>query len=132
MNVCGVTIASNEATLVWIDRDTGNFVSATKVMLDEPYNRDDNLRTMELVRQYLVDRQTQAVVVRKALTSGRYSAGSVAFKLETIIILASPYSITFTSAQALAAFAKKQDIDFSSVPHKYQIEAYVAALSGAV
>ncbi|WIH04638.1 DUF3010 family protein [Xanthomonas translucens pv. graminis] len=132
MSICGVTIASNEATFVWADPNTGVFVSGVKISLNDPYSRADTQRTMELIRQYLIDRQTEIVVVKKASTSGRFSAAPAAFKLETIIALASPGEVVFKSAQTVSAFSKKVKIDSSSVPHKYQRDAHLTALSGVM
>lgn len=130
MTVCGVTIASNEATFVWVEPKTGAFISGVKVQLSDPYSREDTQQTMELVRRYLIDRQTDVVVIKKASTSGRFSAAPTAFKLETIIMLASQSEVVFKSAQTIASFAKKVVIDASTVPNKYQLDAHLTALAG--
>ena len=129
MNICGVTIASNEATFVWVNPDTGAFIAGAKVSLADPYSRADTQQTMELVRQYLVANQTGIVVIKKASTSGRFRAAPAAFKIETIIALAASGKVIFTSAQTVSAYAKKVKVDRSSVPHKYQQDAHLVALT---
>lgn len=129
MNICGVTIASNEATFVWVNPDTGAFIAGTKVSLADPYSRADTQQTMELVRQYFVANQTGIVVIKKASTSGRFRAAPAAFKIETIVALAASGEVIFKSAQTVAAHAKKVKIDTSLVPHKYQQDAHLVALT---
>ena len=129
MNICGVTIASNEATFVWVNPDTGAFIAGAKVSLADPYSRADTQQTMELVRQYFVANKTGIVVTKKASTSGRFRAAPAAFKIETIVALAASGEVIFKSAQTVAAYAKKVKIDPSLVPHKYQQDAYLVALT---
>ncbi|HIE4140536.1 TPA: DUF3010 family protein [Stenotrophomonas maltophilia] len=129
MNICGVTIASNEATFVWVNPDTGAFIAGAKVSLADPYSRADTQQTMELVRQYFVANQAGIVVIKKASTSGQFRAAPAAFKIETIIALAASGEVIFKSAQTVTAYAKKVKIDFSLVPHKYQQDAYLVALT---
>lgn len=129
MNICGVTIASNEATFVWVNPDTGAFIAGAKVSLADPYSRADTQQTMELVRQYFVANQTGTVVIKKASTSGRFRAAPAAFKIETIVALAASGEVIFKPAQTVTAYAKKAKIDSSLVPHKYQQDAHLVALT---
>jgi hypothetical protein len=129
MNICGVTISSSEAIFVWVNSDTGAFVAGAKVSLADPYSRTDTQQTMELVRQYFVAHQTGIVVIKKSSAAGRFTAAPAAFKIETIIVLAANSEVIFKSAQTIAAYAKKVNVDSSSVPHKYQLDAHLVALT---
>jgi len=129
MSICGVTIASNEATFVWIDSHTKIFIAGVKISLADPYSRADIQQTMELVRQHLVANKTGVVAIKKASTAGRFPAAPAAFKIETIIALAATCDVAFKSAQTIAAYAKKVKVDSSSVPHKYQQDAHLVALT---
>ncbi|MFC5578315.1 DUF3010 family protein [Lysobacter niabensis] len=129
MIVCGISIASSEAALVWVDTGAKQLVGSAKVSLADPYDRDDLARTGELVRQLLVERKTGLVVVRKSSVSGKFGAGHVAFRLETIIAISAPCNLEFVSSQSVAAFVKREVPDMPESLRKYQHEAFLAAIS---
>lgn len=129
MIVCGISIASSEATLVWVDSGARQIVGGAKVSLSDPYDRDDLGRTGELVRQFLVERKTELVIVRKSSVAGKFGAGHVAFRLETIIAMSAPCGLEFVSSQSVAAFVKREAPDMPENLRKYQHEAFLAAIS---
>lgn len=129
MIICGVSIASSEAVMVWVDASSFGVVGGSKVELLDPYDKKDLNRTAELFRQLIVEKKTGKVVVRKSSTSGKFSAGHVCFRLETLIAMSVPCDVVFISAQGVSAFVKREGPVFPEGLKKYQQEAYLAVMA---
>lgn len=129
MIICGISIASAEATLVWVDADSSHLIGGEKVSLADPYDREDLSRTSGLIRQLLVEKKTEIVVVRKSSTSGKFVAGHIAFRLEAIIAMSVPSELIFVSPQSTAAFEKRVVPTLPGNIRKYQRDAYMTAIS---
>ncbi len=130
---CGVSISSNEAVFVWMDLTSGVLLqqAKAKVALNDSYAQSDVIQTFDLIRQLIAERKTGLVAVRKSSTSGKFPASHVAFRLETLIALASPVEVRFISPQAIAAFVKKAEPVVPDVVLKYQTDAYLALVAAA-
>jgi hypothetical protein len=131
MVTCGISIASSEAILVWVDAPSLRLLGGARVSLSDPYDKADLSRTCELVRQLLAEKRTELVVVRKSSTSGKFGASHVAFRLETIISLSTPCELAFVTAQSVAAFIRREEPTVPEELKKYQLDAYLAVVSRA-
>jgi len=129
MILCGISISSSEATLVWLDDGSLQLIGAHKVLLTDPYDPEDLARTGELIRQFLVEKKTELVVVRKSSIAGKFGAGHIAFRLETVIAMSVPCDLAFVSPQSVAAFVKRENSVFPCGLKKYQQNAYLVALT---
>jgi hypothetical protein len=132
MIACGVSIAASEAILVWIDGVTRAPLLgvAQRVSLQDPYSRQDLQQTSEVLRQLVTERKTDLIVIRKSSTAGKFRASHVAYRMETLLILAAGCEIRFTSAQAVASFVKREKPALPEALRAYQHDAYLAALAG--
>lgn len=128
MIVCGATLAGSEVVLVWIDANSNALLASAKVKLDDPYSKTDTGYSADIIRRYLAENRTELLAIKTASTSGKYPAGHVSFRLETLLLLVSPCSVTFLSSQTRAAKEKKHPIDYPGALHKYQHDAYATAV----
>ena len=130
---CGISISGSEAVFIWVDIASGTVLQnmKAKVQLSDPYAQNDIAQTSDLIRQLIAERKTDVVVVRKSSTSGKFPASNVAFRIETMICLASPVRVKFVSPQAVAAYAKANALEIPETVLKYQIDAYSALIAAA-
>lgn len=128
MIVCGAALAGSEVVLVWIDSHSTAFVTGAKVRLDDPYSKTDTGQSADIIRRYLAENRTDLLAIKTASTSGKYPAGHVSFRLETLMLQVSPCDVIFVSPQTKAAKEKKRPIEYPGGLHKYQHDAYATAV----
>lgn len=128
---CGISISGSEAIFVWVDLATRLVLQEAKarVKLNDPYSQGDVVQTSDLIRQLIAERSTDVIVVRKSSTSGKFSASHAAFRLEALIMMASPVDVRFISPQACSAFLKRSGFAVPASVLKYQSDAFLALVA---
>lgn len=133
--VCGVDISGNVANIVLLKGKKTEYSIVQsefkKIKLEDEKNQSHVKSFHQVMENFLKQNQVIKMSVKRPSTSGKFQAGPVAFKIETILQL-SAVPIELLHATKISSLIKKSIISDETYEeiHKYQRAAFEAAFSG--
>jgi putative lipoic acid-binding regulatory protein len=133
--VCGIEIQGSTANAVLLKGNKREYSiiqsEFKKIKLADEKNQSQIKSFQEVMENYLKQNEVERILVKRPSTSGKYLAGSVAFKIETILQMSSLPVILLHSNQ-IASLMKKQRISDDKYTEicKYQSAALETAFYG--
>ena len=129
MNICGVELKSNQALLVVLEDGNYKELDIKKIILEDD---EDQTSIREFCNKFLLfleKNSIDSVVIKKRAKKGNFAGGAVTFKIEGLIQLNPLTEVKLISSQTIAAFEKKNTIEFPQTLKKYQEQAFLSAYS---
>ena len=133
--ICGISVGGSSAIFVILEGTWDEFhiveTTVKKIDLGDDSDQDKIKSFFSSVEDFFKENKINRIYVKKASSSGRFSASSKAFKIEGLIQFMS-YDVKLVAGQTIAAFFKKNEPsqDRTSEVFKYQEEALKLALYG--
>jgi len=127
MIIAGISIESKSLRLAIIDSSTMELIKSTpKIELENDDNQESvkafNQTFCAITRDYNIDR----IYIKKRAQKGDHASGPISFKIEGIIQLVD-IPVQLISANTIAAFIKRNEVEIPSTLYKYQHDAYKVA-----
>ena len=125
MKIIGIEISNKKVILVTLEKTNGIFVNITgKKYMELEDDRDaQKLRNfMNALHSYFDSIDPDKIGILTRMAKGKFSASPVSFKIEGLIQLYKKRDVEFVTPQALTAYFKKNEIQFT-IDHKYQEKA---------
>jgi hypothetical protein len=128
MNICGIELKANNVILV-VSED-GKYIDTKikKLTIEDDEKQEDIRKFCNEFLDFLQKNEIEKVFIKKRAKKGTFSGGAVTFKLEGLIQLNPLCSVDLVSAQSIATFEKKNQVEFPKELKKYQEQAYLTAL----
>lgn len=129
MKICGIELKSNNIILSVIDNKEYQDIKIKKLTLDDDEKQESIRKFCNEFLLFLEKENIEKVVIKKRAKKGNFAGGAVTFKLEGLIQLNPLCEVELISAQAVAAFERKNKIELPNSLKKYQEQAYLTAYS---
>ncbi len=134
MIICGVELSGQEAILALIDftdNDYNLIIPTTKkIPLGNSEDRDQVKSFQKTFESFCIENDVGRVCIKKRNTTGRFSGGPTAAKLEGLIQISDVSEVKLISPNTYRAMQKREDIVIPKEVMKYQWDAYLTALAG--
>lgn len=129
MNICAIELKSNYAILV-VQKD-GEYIDLKikKIVIDDDENQESIRAFCNEFLLFLEQNQIDKIYIKKRAKKGNFAGGAVTFKMEGLIQLNPICEVDLVSAQTIAAYEKKNLIEYPIQLKKYQEMAYLTLLS---
>lgn len=133
--VCGIEIQGNKANVVLLKGNKREYSiiqsEFKKIELDDEKNQSQIKSFQQVMENFLKQNEVKKMFIKRPSTSGKYLAGPVAFKIETILQLSS-LPVVLLHATQIASIMKKHNIseDKYDEIRKYQLAALETAFCG--
>jgi len=128
--VCGIELKGNEARIVVLEGNLEEYK-----VISTPYDKlkIEDTKDQSMIKDFHAkilaffdDEDFTAIGLKERMTKGRFSGGSMTFKMEALM-QTSDYEIQFVHSATLKS--KLKDVDYASdLVKKYQEEAFRVAL----
>lgn len=132
MKTCGIELKGNDAILVCLEGNTNAYAFAhkevKKIKLQDSNNQSDIKVFSKAVIEFLNTNQFDSIGIKARATKGRFSGGSVSFKMEGIIQLADSNVQIIHGATIKAKMKTRLDEIDGAQLNTYQKEAFTVAL----
>ena len=128
MKTCGIELKSNYIIFCIVQNRQYQDVKIKKIELLDDENQNEIFELRNNIETFLLRNDIKKVIIKKRAKKGNFSGGAITFKIESIIQLNNICKVEFISAKSLSMYQKKNEIIFPDNLHKYQEQAYLAAL----
>jgi Protein of unknown function (DUF3010) len=131
MRVCGVDLKSDQARLVVLEGGGGAFevvaCEPRKIKLEESETQAGVRSFFQLFDGFAKEQRLELIVIKKRNRSGQFAGGALSFKLEGLIQMVVGHRVELISAQAVAAYVKKNPAGLPDALRRYQETAFDVA-----
>jgi len=129
MKICGIELKSNNIILSVIENKQFINTKIKKLSLEDDEKQESIRKFCNEFLLFLENESIEKIVIKKRAKKGNFAGGAVTFKIEGLIQLNPLCEVELISAQAVAAFERKNKIQLPSDLKKYQEQAYLTAYS---
>ncbi|MGB7605685.1 MAG: DUF3010 family protein [Lutisporaceae bacterium] len=133
--VCGIEISGNDANIVLLTGKKTDYSIVKsefkKIRLEDDKNQSLIKSFFEEVENFMRQSQIDKLCIRRPASSGKFTAGPIAFKIEAILQLGF-VPVELLHPNTIASIIKKSNIpdEMYQEVHKYQRAAFDAAYCG--
>ncbi len=131
MNICGITIESNNINIAVIQttETEKNYtlfnIGVLKIPLENETEQESIKLFSQKVKDFVFANNIDIIGIKKRLHKGKFSGGAISFKIEAIIQLLDDVQVFLIPAKTITS--KSKNIEIPKSLFKYQHEAFKTA-----
>ena len=132
MKTCGIELKGNDAIIACVEGEKNNYSlilsEIKKIGLKDSLDQDEVRSFYTRMNAFLEENNFDKVIIKARATKGRFSGGSVSFKMEALIQNTDAVVLVVAGATIKAKMKNHEKLVDSSAVNSYQEDALSAAI----